>query len=155
MSLTIQASPKSTIEHQIALRLMELGAALCESINHPTSRSRLEALRRVASDLIVELVRVPLGTRAWLSLQLLECAEELDQGVAPAALPRCLEAIAEALPLMLPDPASCLSQILERAEHLGLSSDGAAQLMAIAQQLIADPPSAEALGASGLFSVQF
>jgi hypothetical protein len=36
-----------------------------------------------------------------------------------------------------------------------LSSDAAAQIIAIAQQLIPDPPSAEALEATGLFSVQF
>jgi hypothetical protein len=90
--------------------------AMRESIDYPTSQLHLDALRRVAYDLIVQSLRIPLDTRAWLSLQLLGCADELDQGMPPAALPYRLGAIADALPLMPPDPVSYLNQILEVVE---------------------------------------
>jgi hypothetical protein len=125
---------------------------LQNSALHPASQSRLDILFQVAGNLLSQSLRVPLGTRAWLAVQLLDCSDDLDGGrLPPSALSTRLNEIAAALPSHVPDPAIQLGQILERAEHFGLSSDAAARLTAIAQQLIAASPSVQGLNATGLF----
>jgi hypothetical protein len=141
------------IQSPVAHPIEALGVPLQNSALHPASQSHLDILFQVAGNLLSQSPRVPLGTRAWLAMQLLDCADDLDAGrLVLSALPKRLNAIAAALPSHVPDPVIQLGQILERAEHLGLSSDPAAQLTAIAQQLITEPPSVQGLNATGLFT---
>jgi len=143
---------RCVIQSPVAHSIEALGVPLQNSALHPASQSHLDTLFQVAGNLLSQSPRVPLGTRAWLAMQLLDCADDLDGGrLPPSALSTRLNAIAAALPSHVPDPAIQLGQILERAEHFGLLSDPAAQLTAIAQQLIAEPPSVQGLNVTGLF----
>lgn len=115
------------------------------------SQQRLDDLFRIATDLLDQTERIAPSSQTLLAIHLVACANDLDKGqLVLSALPSRLKAIAAALPVQAPTVE--VGEALKQMESFALSSPPAAWLIAIAQQLLADPPSLQALKATGLFT---
>lgn len=137
-------------QSQTTYLLEMLGISIQDSMLRP-SQQRLDDLFRIATDLLDQTERIAPSSQTLLAIHLVACANDLDKGqLVLSALPSRLKAIAAALPVQAPTVE--VGEALKQMESFALSSPPAAWLIAIAQQLLADPPSLQALKATGLFT---
>jgi len=93
MTSAIRCLIQSSVAHPVEA----LGVPLQNSALHPASQSHLDILFQVAGNLLSPSQQVLLDTRAWLAVQLLGCADDLDGNrLVLSALPKRLNAIAAA-----------------------------------------------------------
>jgi len=137
-------------QSQITYLTEMLGVSIQNSTLNP-SQQRLDNLFQIATDLLDQSERIAPSSQTLLAVHLTACADDLDKDhLALLALPSRLKAIAVALPAQA--PLLEVGEALKQMESFPLSSNPAAWLTAIAQQLLADPPSLQALKATGLFT---